>query len=170
MFNKSIFKTLGFGIVIVILLTMTHCANKTASDLPKDILGISIGMSKVDAQKRLEEIAQFESEARKVGQLWGLKNDWRFSSVAVGYDKENRIRFVTAFVEPKTAKERIRFSDVGDLTKAKAEILEPHYRYIWEIPAEEGKSPVILNIYGDNPEFVTTYSLAEKAQSKKEKE
>ena len=106
-------------------------------------------MSKADAQQRLEEIATFESEGRKVGQLWRLKNDPHFSSVAVDYDKENRVRFVTAFVEKTTAKEKIKFTEVGDLTKAGAEIVEPHYRYIWEVPAE-----------GDNPEFVETYSLA----------
>jgi len=82
-----------------------QCSAKIAPNLPKDILGISVGMNKADAQRRLEEIATFESEGRKVGQLWRLKNDPHFSSVAVDYDKENRVRFVTAFVEKTTAKD-----------------------------------------------------------------
>ena len=147
---KSIIrKVIGLVFTVVILLTILQCSAKIAPNLPKDILGISIGMSKADAQQRLEEIATFESEGRKVGQLWRLKNDPHFSSVAVDYDKENRVRFVTAFVEKTTTKEKIKFTEVGDLTKARAEIVEPHYRYIWEVPAE-----------GDNPEFVETYSLA----------
>jgi hypothetical protein len=158
---KSILcKVIGLVFALVILLTITQCSAKIAPNLPKDILGISVGMNKADAQRRLEEIATFESEGRKVGQLWRLKNDPHFSSVAVDYDKENRVRFVTAFVEKTTTKEKIKFTEVGDLTKARAEIVEPHYRYIWEVPAEGDKAAYVVNVYGDNPEFVETYSLA----------
>jgi len=158
---KSILcKVIGLVFALVILLTITQCSAKIAPNLPKDILGISVGMNKADAQRRLEEIATFESEGRKVGQLWRLKNDPHFSSVAVDYDKENRVRFITAFVEKTTAKEKIKFTEVGDLTKARAEIVEPHYRYIWEVPAEGDKAAYVVNVYGDNPEFVETYSLA----------
>jgi len=158
---KSILcKVIGLVFALVILLTITQCSAKIAPNLPKDILGISVGMNKPDAQRRLEEIATFESEGRKVGQLWRLKNDPHFSSVAVDYDKENRVRFVTAFVEKTTTKEKIKFTEVGDLTKARAEIVEPHYRYIWEVPAEGDKAAYVVNVYGDNPEFVETYSLA----------
>jgi hypothetical protein len=159
-------KKLVFLVFSVLLLSMTQCTRKTA-DLPRDLLGIYIGMHQEDAQKRLEEIAVFESKARKAGHLWKLKNDPRFSHLAIDYNKENKIRFVTAFADPATAKERIRFAEVGDLTAARAEISEPHYRYIWEVPAEGDKPPSVVNIYGDNPEFVTTYSLADKIQSDK---
>jgi hypothetical protein len=145
---------------------MTQCARKTA-DLPKDLRGIYIGMKQEDALRRLEEIAVFESKTRKAGHLWKLKDDSRFSHLAIDFNKENKIRFVTAFVDPATAKERIRFADVGDLTTARAEISEPHYRYIWEVPAEGDEPACVVNIYGDNPEFVTTYSLADKIQSDK---
>jgi len=162
MFNKAILKTLSSGISIMLLLAMTQCTAKTAPALPTDLLGISIGMNKADTQRRLEEIATFESKGRKVGQLWKLKNDPHFSSIAVDYDKEDRVRFVTAFVEETTAKEKIKFTDVGDLTKAKAEIVEPHYRYIWEILSEGEEAAYTVNVYGDNPEFVETYTLAKK--------
>lgn len=151
-------KTLGF--IIVFSVVLSACAAKTASELPKEILGIPIGMSREDAERRLEEIAAFESDHQKFGQLWKLKNDPHFSSIAVAYDKDDRVRFVTAFVEKAAAKEKIRFADVGDLTKAKAEILEAHHRYIWEVDGDG--SAYVVNIYGDNPDFVTTFSLAKK--------
>jgi len=154
----------------VILLTIMQCSAKVAPDLPKDILGMSIGMNKADAQPRLQEIATLESEGRKVGQLWKLKNDPHFSSLAVAYDKENRVRFITAFVEKTVAKEKIKFAEVGDLTKAKAEIVEPHYRYIWEVPAESDQVAYVVNVYGDNPEFLQTYSLSKTNQSDKVEE
>lgn len=163
-------KVIGSVFVVIVLLTILQCSAKVAPDLPKDILGISIGMNKADSQRRLEEIAAFESEGRKVGQLWKLKNDLRFSAVAVDYDKENKVRFVTAFVEKTAAKEKIKFAQVGDLTKAKAEIVEPHYRYVWEVPAEGDKTAYVVNVYGSNPEFVETFSLAKINYSKADEE
>lgn len=153
------------GCFLVVLMTILQCSTKTTPMLPKDILGISIGMSKAETQSRLETIASFQSEGRKVGQLWKLKNDPRFSAIAVDFDKENRVRFVTAFVEKSTAKEKIKFADIGDLTKARAEIVEPHYRYIWEVPAEGENPEYIVNVYGDNPDFVQTFSLSKANKS-----
>ena len=167
---KSTYKVIALVSALIFLLSMMQCSAKIAPDLPKDILGISIGMSKAETQLRLEAIAAFESEGRKVGQLWRLKNDPHFSSLAVGYDKDNQVRFVTAFVEKTEAKEKIRFAEVGDLTKAKAEIVEPHYRYIWEVSAEGDKAAYVVNVYGDNPEFIQTYSLSKTIESNTVKE
>jgi hypothetical protein len=165
--GKSIGNMLGLVVFIVTLLSITQCASKTAPtpNLPKDILGISVGMSKADAQKRLEEIAQFESEDRKTGQLWRLKNNPQFNNLAVGYDRDNKIRFVTALVEKTTAKERMRFTDVGDLASAEKQITEPHYRYFWDVPAIEDKPPYRIFAYGSEPEFLTIYSLSKEIKS-----
>ena len=158
---------LGLVVFVVILLTLTQCASKTAPapSLPKDILGISVGMSKADAQKRLEEIAQFEREDKKTGQLWRLKNNPQFNNLAIGYDRDNKIRFVTALVEKTTAKERMRFTDVGDLASAEKQITEPHYRYFWDVPASEGKPAYRIFVYGSEPEFLTIYSLSQANKS-----
>jgi len=171
MLIKTIFKTLGLSISIAIILATLQCANKTAStnSLPKDIFGISVGMNKGEAQKRLEEIAQFVSEDRKTGQLWEMKNEPRFKHVAVGYDAENKINFVTALADKATAKERMRFSDVGDLSAALKEVVGPHHKYFWDVPANEGKPAYKIFIYGSDPEFLTIYSLSELSLSKKDK-
>jgi len=168
MYNgKVIGKTPGLIIVVVLLLTMTQCASKTvpAPNLPKDILGISVGMNKADAQKRLEEIAQFESEDRKTGQLWRLKNDPRFKHIAVAYDKDGKIRFVTVLVEKTTAKERMRFSDVGDLASAEKQTVGPHSNYFWDVPAAEDTPAYRILMYGDEPEFLTIYSLSKNIKT-----
>jgi len=34
-------------------------------------------------------------------------------------DAKNRVRFVTVFIEKTTSKEKIKFTEVGDLTKTK---------------------------------------------------
>jgi len=164
MYNgKVIGKTPGLIIVVVLLLTMTQCASKTvpAPNLPKDILGISVGMSKADAQKRLEEIAQFVSEDKKTGQLWQLKDDSRFKNIAVAYDTEDKTRFVTALVEKATAKERMRFTEVGDLSAAVKEVVKPHHKYFWDVPANDNNPAYRVFAYGDEPELLTIYSLSD---------
>jgi len=153
-------RRLGFGILFFLMLAGIQCTTtKSASGLPKDILGIGVGMNRAEAGKRLAEIAEFERDERKRQQVWRLKDDPHFKYIAVGYDENEKIRYVAAFADA-TAKERIRFSDVGDLSTAKKEVVEPHYRYIWEVPSSDGKPAYIANIYGDNPDFLLHYSLS----------
>jgi hypothetical protein len=160
------------GGLIVLLLSISQCATKTPSkaNVPNELLGISIGMNKEAAKKHLEEIAQFERDEGKRQQVWRLKNDPHFSELAIGYDEENQVRYITTFVDPSSARERIRFTEIGDLSKAKQEILAPHYRYIWEVPASDGKPAYFVNVYGDNPDFLLHYSLSGKAGASEEED
>lgn len=152
------------------LLTMQCVANsEPVPILPDEIFGIKPGLNKTDAENRLREVGELKNEAEKRQQVWTLKNDVHFDSLAIGYDKENRVRYITAFYEGK-AKERMRFTDVGDLSKAKKEVTEPHHRYTWEIPATNGKPAHIVTVYGTDKDFLTTYSLAKKPDLNKTEE
>ncbi len=170
MFNKTILTGFGLCIGIVLLLTLTQCAGRTAPALPKDILGISVGMDKDAAQKRLSEIGELQSEDRETGNLWRLKDDARFKHLVVAYDAENRIKFVTALVDEKTAKERVRFSEIGDLETAKKEEFAPNYRYTWEVLTADGKPAYSVSIYGTNPEHLTIFSLTKPLEAEEEEE
>lgn len=150
-------RKLGFGILIFLMLAGIQCGKKNAAQLPKDILGISIGMSRADAQKRLEEIAEFERDDRRQQQLWRLKNDPRYSNLAVGYDKNDQIRYITVFAG--NSENRIRFSEIGDLSAARKEVTEPHYKYTWQVAESDGKPTYIVSAYGTEPEFLSSYSL-----------
>jgi hypothetical protein len=152
------FQTVRIWAIFFAVVLMTQCATKSAQ-LPRDIFGIYIGMDKAAAEQRLSEIAVFQTDARKRQQVWRLKEVGRFESVAVGYDAKGAVRYVTAFANSAEGAERLRFTDVGDLQKARAEIVEPHFRYIWDAPATDGRTAYMVNIYGDNPEFVTVYAL-----------
>jgi len=165
-------KNLLVGFLFIGLLTVTQCATKAvpAPDLPKDILGIRVGMGRDDAQRRLEEIAQFLREDRKTGQLWRLKDDSRFNHIAVAYDRDKKIRFVTVFVEKTTVKERMRFSDVGDLSIAEKQVTGPHSNYFWDVPAGAGNPAYRILVYGNEPEFLTIYSLSKNIKSDKSEE
>ena len=165
-------KLLAINILALLLMTLSQCASKAtpAADLPKDILGVSVGMNKDEARKRLEEVAQFVSEDRETGQLWLTKNDPRFKHLAVAYDANNQIRFVTAMVEKATAKERVRFAEVGDLGQAEKQVAAQHHKYYWDVPASEGKPAYKIFIYGDDPDFLTIYSLSKKDDPGESKE
>lgn len=124
-----------------------------------EILGLRVGMEKSAAHAHLREISEFVRQESKNQEIWQMNDTSRFSGVAVGYNKENKIRYVTAFVDKEQAKELIAFTKVGDLSNARSQIMEPHYRYVWDVRASEGKPASTVVAYGDNPEFVTMYTL-----------
>ena len=159
------------GLIIVISILFGACATKSALELPRAILGIGIGMKRADVQKHLKELAEFERDDRKQQQIWRLKNDPRYSHVALGFDKSGEVRYITVFADK--SKERTRFSDIGDLSAAKKEILEPHRKFIWEV-GPTGENPAyIVEAYGNEQDFLSSYSLSKKiaaAQPEEEEE
>ena len=169
MFELSFRRTLLLALVLAIA-SLMGCSSRPPAVLKGDLLGIRVGMPKADAQKRLEEIAVLETELKKRQQIWNLKDDPHFLSLAVGYNAEDRIRYITGFVEKDKAKakKRIRFTEVGDISKAKQEISEPHFRYIWEVPASDAAPAHQVVLYGDQKDFVSFYTLVEFGQPAKE--
>lgn len=143
-----------------------QCGGRINNALPTEIRGVSLNASRSETEARLKEIGKLESEGRKTGQLWRLRDDAQFSHLVVGYDKENRVKFVTGIVDKKTAREAIKFSDVGDVQQARKEITPPHHKYIWEIPPHDGNEAYFVNVYGDNPEQVTIFSINKKPEQK----
>lgn len=168
--RRSISRFVFIFTTLALFLVVVQCGGtKKNHNLPDNIFGVKLEMSKTDAENRLREVGELKNEAEKRQQVWTLKNDARFDSLAIGYNKENHVRYITAFYEGK-AKERMRFTDVGDVTKAKKEITEPHHRYTWEVPANYGKPAYIVTIYGTDKDYLTTYSLAQKPDLNKTEE
>jgi hypothetical protein len=165
MINKKL------GLIVLLALSLISCAVKSANRLPDNILGISIGMNRADVQNHLKEIAEFERDDRKQQQIWRLKTDPCYSHVALGFDKNGQVRYITVFADK--SKERTRFSDIGDLSAAKKEILEPHRKFIWEIGATGENPAYFVEAYGNEQDFLTSYSLSKKiaaAQPEEEEE
>lgn len=159
--NRFVLALLLVGAVGV----LTQCAKSIESAIkqPRDVMGIYVGMEKDAATRRLAEIAKLKETNRKQGQLWTIRvEDTRLSDIGVAYDKENRVRFVTAFIDKQKARERIRYSDLGDLTAAKTEIVGNNKRYLWEVPARDGRPGYFVDAHGDEPDFVSFYVLAKK--------
>lgn len=150
-------------LIIVIAALAGACAVK--SSLPQDIFGIRLGMNRADAQKHLEEIAEFERDDRKQQQIWRLKNDARYSHIVLGFDKSGQVRYITVFADK--SKVRTRFSEIGDVSAAKAEILEPHHKFIWEVGKNGEKPAFFVEAYGTEKDFLSSYSLSKKMADEK---
>lgn len=158
--NEIFFNTASkLGILIVLILAVNQCAVKKASELPRDILGISVGMNKDSAETRLKEIAKLTRLEKKQQEIWTLKSDPRFGHLVVGYDKENKIRYVTAFAKPKDGTP-VRPDEIGNLSEAKHESVQSSYSYVWEAPARDDKPAYVVTVRGSQPERLSQFSLS----------
>ena len=123
-----------------------------------DVLGISIGMSHEEANKRLQKIGKLEKNESKLQEVWALTNDANYSHLIVGFDKEtNEVRFVTA--KAHTEGKRVRYKDVLDVKKAKQTGTINNYKYIQEIPARGKKVAYKLIAMGKNADYLTYFSI-----------
>lgn len=166
---QTVFSTLcKCAFISALSLLAVNCGANFAQNggNPRDVMGIYVGMERDAATRRLAEIAKLKETDRKQGQLWTIRiNDPRLSDIGIGYDRENKVKFVTAFVDKDTARERIRYSDLGDLSAAKTETVGNNKRYIWEVAARDGRPAYFVDAHGDEPDFVSFYVLAKKAAS-----
>lgn len=171
MFIKTILKTLGLGIGFVIILTMLSCARKTASDnnLPKDILGISVGMDKNEAHDHLKEIGKLIREEQKNQEVWVLKDGSRFGHLAVGFTKENLVRYVTAIAKPN-GETAMKPSEIGSLDNAKQEKDAQNYRYVWEVAAQSKRPAYLITAQGNQPENLSLYTMSASGSDKSSEE
>lgn len=158
-------KVLITAVLILGGLHFTACSTSRAAVPNGDLLGLLVNMPHDAAERRLSEIGKLARTEPGRQEIWTLTNDPRFSSVAVGFDKEDRIRYITAFVDKATATERVPFLTIGDISKARAEIQPPHYRYIWEIKGSDDASSYVVNVYGDDPKYLTIYTLTRPTAS-----
>ena len=84
----------------------------------RDIFGLRLDMTKEDAHSRLQKIGTLQREERKRQEVWEVRDPY-FSHVIIGFDKQSRIRFVTAVA--REGGQRMRYTDVANLKKARQE-------------------------------------------------
>lgn len=157
-----------FCLLFVTVVFAAACS-KPAPNLPKDILGVSVGMNKVDADRHLRATAKLNREDNQNEQLWSLSGNPNFDYLAIGYDRDDEVRYVTAIAKPKDGKP-VYFKDVGDLTTAKKEVVGAHHRYSWEIAAAEKQPAYLVVAQGANAESLSLYTLTKPPDPKRQEE
>jgi hypothetical protein len=125
-----------------------------------EIMGISLDMKRDEALARLKSIGSLEREARKQQEVWAIK-DPRISHLLVGYDAENRVRYVTAIA--RTDGPRIRYHEVADLKSAQRNDTPGNHKFTWEIERRRGES-FILIARGRDAQYLDSYSVKKKDQ------
>jgi hypothetical protein len=105
-----------FGLLLWAALAPATLAQKTKPEL----LGVRLGMTEAEARARLDQIGRWEQEKeQRRDSVWELKDDKRFSHVAVGFDKKTRrVRYVTLFA--RAGGERVSPDEVLDLKRAES--------------------------------------------------
>jgi hypothetical protein len=148
---------------LILCLFLVFVAVSVSAATPKsEIMGISLGMSRADARARLQSMGTLEREARKRQEVWAIKDE-RISHVLVGYDKEMRVRYVTALA--RSGGPRIRYDEVADLKTAERAQNQGNYKLTWQVAARSGA--YLLIAHGHDPQFLDSYSI-KKLEEKEE--
>ncbi len=126
-----------------------------------EIMGISLDMKRDDAVARLKSIGSLERETRKRQEVWAVK-DVRISHLLVGYDADNRVRYVTAIA--RTDGPRIRYQEVADMKSAQRSVTPGNHKFTWEIEERRGQPAFILIARGHDAQYLDSYSVKKKDQ------
>jgi hypothetical protein len=121
-----------------------------------EIMGISLDMSRDAARARLKAIGNLEKEERKRQEVWAVK-DSRISYLLVGYDADNRVRYVTALA--RTDGPRIRYQEVANPKSAQQSHVQGNHKFTWEVAARRGHVAYLLIARGRDPQYLDSYSV-----------
>jgi hypothetical protein len=147
---KKVFK------VLCLLLLAAACSR--VPDPRPEILGVRLGMSREEAHARLRQIGQLEKEERKQQEVWRLSGEPSYSHLIVAYNKEyTSVRYVTAVADEQGR--RVRYADMIDTRRARAEITPASHTYTQEIPARAEQPAFIVKAIGTDPENLKYFSV-----------
>jgi hypothetical protein len=141
---------------VFLLLTVGVLASAAPVRPRPEIMGISLDMSRDAARARLKAIGNLEKEERKRQEVWAVK-DSRISHLLVGYDADNRVRYVTALA--RTDGPRIRYQEVADLKSAQQSHTQGNHKFTWEVAARRGHIGYLLIARGHDPQYLDSYSV-----------
>ena len=119
-------------------------------------MGVSLDMSRAEAQARLKSIGQLEKEDRKRQEVWAL-SDSRISHLLVGYDTDYRVRYVTAIA--RVGGPRIRYQEIADLKHAQQLHDRGSHKFTWEVAAHRTQFGYALIARGRDPQYLDSYSV-----------
>ena len=135
----------------ILLLLLAGCITSRSAE--PHIAGLRPGMRAASARDHLKTIGSFVRADRKRQEVCNLTDDPSYASLIVGFDAENRVRFVTAVARPGGSP--VRYADVIDLAKASHRVSGSNHRYTLE------RHGLRIMAIGTDPEHLTYYSLEE---------
>ena len=121
-----------------------------------EILGIRLGMDYAKAHTLLTRLGRFKSEDERQ-EVWALRRDKRYEYLIVGFDRDHKVRYVTALARPQG--EPVDYSSIGDLTDAEHAGTTGNVRYIWRSKKHPDSLEYIVIAKGQAPHRLAMYSV-----------
>jgi len=137
-----------------------YSAGASAQEIQRQVLGIHFRLAKEDVHKRLKEIGSFVRAERKGQEIWQVR-DASFSHLIVAFDKNAKLRFVTAVSREDPEAKRVPYGQIGNVEKAR-QAGDPgikNFNYEWDLPSQDGHPHLLVIARGRDSTFLTTYSL-----------
>ena len=148
--------------IVVALFASVGFAQENAKTIESTgkILGVGIGMSLAEAQRKLEPLADGRSVPRKGRDKDGLRQMWRFKETEylwlMVWAKDEKIVAVDTAVRREKPK---RFDEIGDLKKA---AVNTDARAVWNIDDERrGKFRLVAKGSSRRALNISMFSLDE---------
>ena len=143
-------------LTLCVLLGVGVLASAAPGKPRPEIMGIVLGMSRDSAQARLKSIGNLEKEARKRQEVWAIK-DPRVSHLLVGYDADDRVRYVTAIARADGP--RIRYDEVAEVKTAQRVNNQGNYKFTWEVAARRRQFGYVIMARGHDRNYLDSYSV-----------
>jgi hypothetical protein len=132
----------------------------SAQRIQRQILGLHLNVTMEATHKRLQEIGTVVRHEENRQEVWQIRHE-SFSHLLIGFDKADRLRYVTAVAREDKGAKRVAYNDIGDVKKAR-QAGDPkinNFNYQWELPAADGNPHMLVIVAGRTPKLVTTYTL-----------
>lgn len=144
---------------LVVALTLTLLVIPASGrGLVDNVLGLRLGMTQTEVHRRLQKIGTLDREVRGRQEVWSLSSETRFASLLIGFDKDFKVRYVTAIA--REGGPRMRYSELASIKEAYAETANGAYtRYTWEAKPGKQKPGYFLIAEGRDPEYLKSFSI-----------
>jgi hypothetical protein len=123
---------------------------------PPEILGVRLAMPYRAARAQLAKIGQLQKE-EEGQEVWRLLGDKHYAHLVVGFNKEKRVRYVTALAEPMGTP--VKYTDLGDLSKAARSGQPGNLTYTWKGRDEKDKFEYLAIAKGKEANQLSSFSV-----------
>jgi hypothetical protein len=123
---------------------------------PPEIRGIRLGMPYAQAHAQLAKIGQLKKEEESQ-EVWTLLGDEHYQSLIVGFDRDRKVRYVTALADPDGTP--LPYSDVGDIAAATRGGQPGNLTFTWKGRDAKEKIEYLAIAKGKDAQRLSSYSV-----------
>lgn len=142
------------------LIIATLFSQAWAQTPARQILGFRLRMPEQEVHERLKAIGTLVRKEEKRQEAWQIR-DQAFSHLIVGFNKDGKLRYVTAVAREDKEAKRLSYNQIGDLKKAR-QAGDPkinNFNYQWDLAADHDEPHMLVIAIGRDPQLLTTYTL-----------